>query len=191
MNGINFNGDLTQTTATTKTTKSELGQLQGIEIAVAQKGGIAKALSDLSSATKKISNQNIETALNEPHPAKAVKGLLEKSPIGLTQMPSLDQIEDMGYGCLIEYHQGSPYNFRSSDGGHISVYEGCDKAGNPLKDGQKKIEYRNGRFIQEMYYDKDGNLIKGSITIKDDVAGFTEAQYDFNVKDNKLKNVIS
>ncbi len=42
-----------------------------------------------------------------------------------------------------------------------------------------------------MYYDENGKLTGGKIIIKDEVAGFTEKQYDFKTQDNKIKTIIA
>ena len=140
-------------------------------------------------ATKKITEKNIETAVNEPSSKKALNELLNNSPIGLTEHQSSNNIEQMGYTFVgTGYHQGAPKIYQSSDGGTITVYDGKGTAN--MGEDKKKIVYQNGRYTQEMYYDDNGKLTGGKVTIKDDVAGFTEKQYDFTVKDNKIASII-
>ena len=41
-----------------------------------------------------------------------------------------------------------------------------------------------------MYYDENGKLTQGKMVIKDKIAGFTEQQYDFIMKGDKIETVI-
>ncbi len=140
-------------------------------------------------ASRRVTNENVEHALNQTSGFKAVKGLLTNSPIGLTNQPAKEDIESMGYldTGMREYRLGAPLHFNSTDGGTITVYDG--KSPNKGED-KRKIVYENGRYKQEMFYDEQGNLTKGKIIIKDETELFTEQQYDFTVKDNKIQALI-
>lgn len=132
-------------------------------------------------ATTKVSEKDVEKALNEPSPHKAIKGLLEKSPIG-----KQEKLQDMGYEWHgTAYHPSAPTIYKSSDGGTVTVYPGGGTA--EMGEDKRKTVYENGRFKQEMYYDEKGNLTGGKIIIKDNIAGFTERQIDFTMdKDGKM-----
>ena len=173
--------------------------INGISTNVTAAGNLKKAENTASQfqikfpggkpASKRVTEQNIETALNEISSSKAVKGLLSNSPIGLTDQPSKEDIENMGYGFYqTAHHIGAPVTYKSADGGTITVYNGKGEAS--AGEGSRKIVYQNGRYLQEMFYDENGKLTKGQIKIKDGVAGFTEQQFDFAVKDNKISTLI-
>ncbi len=85
-------------------------------------------------------------------------------------------------------HIGAPKIFTSSDGGTITVYDGKGTA--EMGEDKRKIVYQNGRYTQEMYYDENGKLTQGKMVIKDKIAGFTEQQYDFIMKGDKIETVI-
>ena len=179
---IEFNGKLSEFTRIQKQdgTNNTSGRIQKIKHAVVSKSDFAK---------KKITNKNIETAMNEPSSRKAIKGLLEKSPVGLTNIPNGDDLSSMGYQVsFTAYHIGAPVTYESYDGGRITVYNGKGSA--EMGEDKKKVVYTNGRYTQEMYYDDNGNLTAGKIIIKDDVAGFTEEQYNFTVKDNNIDAIV-
>ena len=138
---------------------------------------------------KKITENDIENAVNEPSSLKAAKSLLANSPIGLNDMPDKETLEKMGYSfAATAMHIGAPMVYKSPDGGTITVYNGNGTA--EMGEDKRKIVYQNGRYTQEMYYDDNGKLTDGKIIIKDNIAGFTEVQYDFTVKDNKLASII-
>lgn len=141
-------------------------------------------------AAKKITNQDLEQALNERHPSKAVLQLLAKSPVGLEKQLSGDVLEALGYADtgVRAFHMGAPISYVSSDGGHITVYD--DMRMGHTDAGPRTTVYKTDRYEQTIIYDNDGNPVKGTIKIKDNVAGFTEKQYDFEVKDGKLTSVI-
>ena len=138
---------------------------------------------------KKVTSKEIDKAVNEPSPRKATKMLLSNSPIGLGDMPEQKTLEKMGYTFAnTGYHKGAPVIYESKGGGTITVYDGKGSA--EMGEDKRKIVYQNGRYTQEMYYDDNGKLTAGKIIIKDNIAGFTEVQYDFTVKDNKLASII-
>lgn len=155
-----------------------------------RKNQIGLIMQNGSTATKKITSEDIEKAVNEPSSRKAIKGLLANSPLGLTEVLSNDSIEKMGYTFVgTAFHKGAPALYKSADGGTITVYSGKGTA--EMGEDKRKIVYQNDRYTQEMYYDENGKLTQGKIIIKDNVAGFTEAQYDFIVKDNEITTIIT
>ena len=56
--------------------------------------------------------------------------------------------------------------------------------------GPRTTIYRTDRYEQTIIYDEFGEPVKGTIKIKDDVAGFTERQYDFKIENGKIVQVI-
>lgn len=141
-------------------------------------------------ASKRVTDTVIEHALNQPSARKSINMLLTNSPIGLGNQPTKEDIESMGYQfSLTAMHIGAPMIYESVDGGTITVYDGKGSA--EMGEDKRKIVYKNGRYTQEMYYDENGKLTQGKILIKDNVAGFTEQQYDFIMgADNHIKSVI-
>lgn len=140
-------------------------------------------------ASKRITDTVIEHSLNQPSARKSVNMLLSNSPVGLGNQPSDEDIESMGYQfSLTAMHIGAPKIFTSSDGGTITVYDGKGTA--EMGEDKRKIVYQNGRYTQEMYYDENGKLTQGKMVIKDKIAGFTEQQYDFIMKGDKIETVI-
>ena len=135
-------------------------------------------------ATKQVTAGDIEAFLNEPRPSKAAKGLLEKSPVGLGAEPSKDDFKKMGYEFAgTQYHIGAPVYYESADGGKITVYDGNGTA--EMGEDKRKIVYEKGNLIQEMYYDDNGNLKTGKITVKDKVAGFPERSIRLAMENGK------
>ena len=124
-------------------------------------------------ATKKITKQDAEHALNEPRTGKAITGLLEKSPVGLGNQQSREEIENLGYMFTITaYHHGAPVVYQSADGGTITVYNGKGTAA--MGEDKRKTVYENGNYRQEMIYDEQGKLVECNIRIKDEVTGMTD-----------------
>ena len=140
-------------------------------------------------ASKRVTDTVIEHALNQPSARKSINILLANSPIGLGNQPTKEDIESMGYhfSCTA-MHIGAPVVYESADGGFITVYNGGGTA--EMGEDKKKIVYENGRYTQEMYYDENGKLTQGKMVIKDKIAGFTEQQYDFIMKGDKIETVI-
>ena len=132
-------------------------------------------------ASKRVTDTVIEHALNQPSARKSINMLLTNSPIGLGNQPTKEDIESMGYQfSLTAMHIGAPM-----------IYESVDKGSAEMGEDKRKIVYKNGRYTQEMYYDENGKLTQGKMLIKDNVAGFTEQQYDFIMgADNHIKSVI-
>lgn len=166
-------------TETTETEQNK-GSLKANSIMTLRKG---------NSASRRVTNENVEQALNQSSGYKAVYGLLSNSPIGLTKHPTKNDLESMGYldTGIREYRIGAPIRYNSTDGGTITIYDG--RSPNKGED-KKKIVYENGRYKQEMFYDKQGNLTQGKIVIRDETGQFTEQQYDFSVENNQIKALI-
>lgn len=136
-------------------------------------------------ATKKqVTKEDIENFVNEPRPAKATNLILEKSPVGLGAELSNEDLEKMGYKFVYTgYHIGAPAIYESSDGGRVRLYRG---GGSPeAGEDKRKIVYEKGNLIQEMYYDDNGNLKTGKISVKDKLAGFIEKSVDIVVENGK------
>lgn len=140
--------------------------------------------------TVKVTNKDIENALYETSTKNAITGLLSKSPLGLEAQPTKENIENKGYTFYqTAYHIGAPVIYKSPEGGTITVYNGKGDA--KSGENERKIIYQDDRYVQEMFYDENGKLVKGSITIKDKVAGFTEERFTFLVENNKITKTIS
>ena len=177
---IKINDSIEMLLTSLKTETSETPQGKVNSIMVEKKGG---------TASRRVTNENVENALNQTSGFKAVKGLLSNSPIGLSEHPTKNDLESMGYldTGIREYRLGAPIRYNSTDGGIITVYNG--KSPNKGED-KKKIVYENGRYKQEMFYDEQGNLTQGKIVIRDETGHFTEQQYDFTVENNQIKALI-
>lgn len=151
-----------------------------------QEGGIAQ---------RKVSQQVIDKALNEPNSHKALKTLLANSPVGFGNQSSGLELESLGYTDtgMRQMHLGAPIQYKSRDGGTVTVYDSgsIDKDGKFHTDaGPRTTVYKNGGFEQTMIYDENGKLTGGKIVIKDPVGGFTERQIDFTVTaDGKITTV--
>lgn len=144
-----------------------------------------------SKASKKVTNNDIEKALNEPSPAKAVKQLLAKSPVGLGHQSSANELGVLGYADtgMRNSHMGAPISYTSSDGGSVTVYD--DMRMGKTDVGPRTTIYKTDRYEQTIIYNEEGEPVKGTIKIKDDVAGFTEKQYDFIIENGKITSVIA
>ena len=183
--GVEFNPDKFMEELSAKMRKTgntgNTGNIGGLSDAQMQKLGLKLQKSEGGKAKIKVSENDIEKALNEPSPTKALKELMNKSPIG-----KQEKLEDMGYKWhSTAYHLGAPTTYQSSDGGTVTIYPGGGTA--EMGEDKRKTVYENGRFKQEMFYDENGKLTGGKIIIKDNVAGFTERQIDFTMdKDGKM-----
>ena len=177
MDGIN--GDFNKALEALKTGKvKEGGEIQQLP----QKIQIKMNKFEGGEAQKKVTQEVINKALNEPSAMKAAKGLLNSSPVGLGQQPTREEIEKMGYSCNFaksQYHLGAPVIFESQDGGTITVYDGKGTA--EMGEDKRKIVYENGLYTQETFYDEKGNVISCEIRIKSDVTGLTEPNGRFTL----------
>ena len=79
--------------------------------------------------------------MNDPYSEKGIKNLLQKSPIGLGDAPTKQDIEKMGYNFkMTAFHIGAPVTYESTDGGTITVYDGKGDAN--MGEDQRKIIYK-------------------------------------------------
>lgn len=140
-------------------------------------------------ASKKVTNDDIEKVLNEPSPFKAVKQLLAKSPVGLGHQSSANELGVLGYADtgMRNFHMGAPISYTSSDGGTVTVYD--DMRMGETDVGPRTTIYKTDRYEQTIIYNEEGEPVKGTIKIKDDVAGFLEKQYDFVIENGKITSV--
>lgn len=130
-------------------------------------------------ATKQVTPQDLEQALNEPRPSKAMKLLLAKSPLDLEG----SDFTKMGYQWAgTAYHIGAPTWYESGDGGRITVYSG--RGTKEMGEDVRKTVYEKGNYKQEMFYDENGKLTRCSITIIDPVTGKPERKLDRFIDEN-------
>lgn len=190
MNGIN--GDFSKALEALKTNPAQNGDnvqqsKRKIQIVMNKfEGGVAQ---------RKVTQDVVDKALNEPSSHKALKTLLANSPVGFGNQSSSVELENLGYldTGMRQYHLGAPVEYASKDGGSVKVYD-QGLIGNDGKlhtdAGPRTTVYKNGNFEQTMIYDENGKLTGGKIVIKDNVAGFTERQIDFTVTaDGKITTV--
>lgn len=127
--------------------------------------------------------------INDPYSKKGIKDLLQKSPIGLGNEPRKQDIENMGYSFKsTAYHIGAPVTYQSADGGTITVYDG--KGTSEAGEDKRKIIYKKGNLVQEMYYDDNGKLTGGTIAVKS-ILKSTECWVGFDVKNNDITSVMT
>ena len=125
-------------------------------------------LTQESTPLKSVKNEDLENAMSEKLPSNAVKHLISNSPIGMT-LPSDKDLSNIGYlKSSLDMNGNTHYNNGLSVYTHAEIEE---------KGAYYKAVYKTDRFEQTMFYDKDGNLVKGTFKIKDEIGGFTEAQY--------------
>jgi len=159
--------------------KSETHTLEELQGAIKQQGGNFKGVTDA----------DIDKALNQTTGHKSVNLLLSKSPIGSGSEPSQADIESSGYRFVgTAMHLGAPMIYKSADGATITVYNGKGSA--EAGEDKRKIIYQTDRYTQEMHYNDNGTLTEGEIRIKDNVAGFLEAQYIFMADENGKVNTV-
>ena len=137
-----------------------------------------------------ITQKDIDKYLEDPLSRKEIKNLISKSPIGLGDVPSKEDLEKQG--CTFKgtaYHLGAPMFYDTPDGGSVTVYDGrgCKEHG----EDQRKVIYKKGNLTQTMFYDKNGKLTGGNITVKDPVTGAKESYADFTTKDGNINNVMT
>lgn len=183
LNGIN--GNLTKALEAFK--KSKVQDDNKIQIKMNKfEGGVAQ---------RKVTQEVIDKALNEPNSHKALNLLLANSPVGLGQQSSALELESLGYldTGTRQFHLGAPIWYESKDGGTVTVYSQGYKGDDGkfhTDAGPRTTVYKNGGFEQTMIYDENGKLTGGKIVIKDKVAGFTERQIEFTVTpDGKIATI--
>ena len=167
INGVQGNNQVYKTDSVKKADQSKSSEL-------------IKMTSESKIAKKKITKQDTEQALNEPRTGKAVLGLLEKSPVGLGNQQTKEEITNLGYTFAgTAYYPGAPVIYNSHDGGTITVYDG--RGSSNMGENIRKTVYENGNYKQEMFYDADGKLKKCDIRIKSEVTGLTEPNGRFTM----------
>ena len=117
---------------------------------------------------KTVQNIDLERAMSENLPSKAINHLISNSPIGMT-LPSDKELADIGYLKSCFDMNG---NTHYSNGLSIYTHAGMQEEG-----AYYKAVYKTDRFEQTMFYDTAGKLVKGIFKIKNEIGGFTEAQY--------------
>lgn len=121
-----------------------------------------------STPLKSVKNEDLEKAMSEKLPSKAISHLISNSPIGMT-LPTKNELADIGYlQSSFDMNGNTHYN------NGLSIYTHADME---EQGAYYKAVYKTERFEQTMFYDKNGNLVKGNFKIKDEVIGLTEAQY--------------
>ena len=147
-------------------------------------------MTGLYQGAKGVTKKDIDKYLEDPFSRKEIKNLISKSPIGLGDVPSKEDLEKQG--CTFKgtaYHLGAPTFYDTPDGGSVTVYDGrgCKEQG----EDQQKIIYKKGNLTQTMFYDKNGKLTGGNITVKDPITGAKESYADFTTKDGNITNVMT
>lgn len=131
-----------------------------------------------------VTQKDIDKYLDDPFSRKEIKNLISKSPIGLGDAPSKEDLEKKGCTWAgTAYHPGAPVFYDTPDGGQISVYNG---KGTNRGEDERKVIYQKGNLIQTMYYDENGKLTGGSVMVKDSNTNLVDAYTAFSVKDGKI-----
>lgn len=131
-----------------------------------------------------VTQKDINRYLEDPFSRKEIKNLVSKSPIGLGDAPSKEELEKKG--CTFAgtaYHIGAPVFYDTPDGGQISVYDG---RGTNRGEDERKVVYQKGNLTQTMYYDENGKLTGGSVMVKDSHTNMVDAYTAFSVKDGNI-----
>lgn len=137
-----------------------------------------------------VTQKDINRYLEDPFSRKEIKNLISKSPIGLGDVPSKEDLEKQGCTFkLTAMHLGAPMIYDTPDGGSVAVYEGIGSK--EQGEDQRKVIYKKGNLTQTMFYDKNGKLTGGNITVKDPVTGAKESYADFTTKDGNITNVMT
>lgn len=137
-----------------------------------------------------VTQKDINRYLEDPFSRKEIKNLISKSPIGLGDVPSKEDLEKQGCTFkLTAMHLGAPMIYDTPDGGSVAVYEGIGSK--EQGEDQQKIIYKKGNLTQTMFYDKNGKLTGGNITVKDPITGAKESYADFTTKDGNITNVMT
>lgn len=130
---------------------------------------------------KSVSANDFIAAQNE-RPVNAVKFLMEKSPLGMKN-PTQEEILNDGFLPVYHMNEDGSTDYIGSEG-KITKYPAD-------KDGNTKVIYRQGNYIQEMLYDKSGKIKQGTMTLKDDIAGFEIGKYTFWTDENGRFSVMN
>ena len=133
---------------------------------------------------KKITKNNLDAAAMMP-PQKAIEYLIGNSPLGWTK-PTTQDLESMGYSKRVPHNWYNPIDYYDSPSGVI-------EDSNIIIDenGSTILEYKtnDGKYIQKMVYDKEGNLLQGDLISKD-LYGDTVDHLTVLVDENGKKSYI-
>lgn len=125
---------------------------------------------------KKITDHDVEKAMNEPSGRNVINALVKRSPIGFEE-PTIDDLMHNGYAVAYHRNLDGSYDFVGNNG-NINVLD--------AQDGSVKMNYKSGKFEQNMVYDKNGQVKAGTLIFRDDF-GAIERQIDFQMqKDGKM-----
>lgn len=183
--GIQFEGDLLRTIQSIRTgsTVRTEGRQKNLDI------GLQLRRPELKNPNKSVTEEVITRAMHQTEDQKAINLLLLNSPVGRGDALSKKDLEKAGYTFVgTAYHIGAPAIYEAADGSTITCYSGKGTAN--MGEDRRKIVYRNGRFTQEMYYDDNGKLTGGTMTIRDKTAGFIEQEYNFSIINGKMAVVV-
>ncbi len=108
--------------------------------------------------------------------------VLNNSPIGKSA-PNAETLRADGY--MPEYRTDE------NGAGYYGPVRVCSKEGEEAlgQKGATRATYTNGNLIQDMYYDKDGNMKQGSITVLDKY-GNVDRKILFTVDENGKMTVV-
>ena len=130
-----------------------------------------EARKNMYGESKKVTNEDVEKAMNEPSARNALIGLVKRSPLGFVQ-PKAEQLSYNDYMV-------------SMNGDRFSGPGGYGEWGKPAEDGSVNMTYKNGKFEQSMIYDQNGNAKSGMVVIRDDF-GNIERQINFIIEKGKM-----
>ena len=137
------------------------GKLNGDEVELAKADGF-HVWEGYEGTSKRITEDDMRNAENMS-PRKAVDFLLTRSPLGL-QAPNRQDLENSGYANMPVWGLGL-YEFISPYG---NISGTTDFSNNNVTYTYKT----NDGYIQTMTYDKDGNLLEGTFSEKDDAGTY-------------------
>lgn len=131
---------------------------------------------------KKLTASDLELIKNESSGTKVMNHVLNNSPIGKTA-PNAETLRADGY--MPEYRTDE------NGAGYYGPVRVCSKEGEEAlgQKGATRATYTNGNLIQDMYYDKDGNMKQGSITVLDKY-GNVDRKILFTVDENGKMTVV-
>ena len=107
--------------------------------------------------TEGVTENDIKKALSQPSIKQAVLQFIEKSPLKINKSISKNELLNRGYIRTALYNGMDNY-WTPDREGYVSF-------GRRNNDGLNYVEYSSGRFNQAMYYDDNGNFVKGAIWI--------------------------
>lgn len=86
--------------------------------------------------------------------------------------------------CLLDMNGGKTYQNKNGDKIRISSFEGELALG---MEGASSVEYKSkdGNLDNKVYYDPDGNPVKGSLSVKNYDGSTTRYEYEYDIDGNK------